>query len=145
MLHVFEGRCLLAERLGQLARSGLAVTINSDDPAYFGGYVAANLQWLAAAAGLDLHGLAVLVANGFEAAFALPGGPQRRREMVEAVWREAEAAEAAEAEVEIVGLEEEEEVEGADVGAEVEVEGAGEMGVTAVVADGEAAAGVVSS
>jgi adenosine deaminase len=55
--------------LKTLLDAGLAVTINSDDPAYFGGYVNAN--YTAAIEGLDLDAQAVqtIIANGFEAAF----------------------------------------------------------------------------
>lgn len=35
--------------LKQLLDAGLCVTINSDDPAYFGGYVAENFQEVQAA------------------------------------------------------------------------------------------------
>ncbi|MCL1601563.1 MAG: adenosine deaminase [Actinomycetia bacterium] len=55
--------------LKQLLDLGVMVTINSDDPAYFGGYVVAN--YLAAAEGLDLsrEDLIHLARNSIEAAF----------------------------------------------------------------------------
>lgn len=55
--------------LKTLLEAGLAITINSDDPAYFGGYVNAN--YIASAEALDLSAsqLQTIVANGFEAAF----------------------------------------------------------------------------
>ena len=43
---------LRAHNFAKLLRRGVAVTINSDDPAYFGGYIADNYR--AAAAALDL-------------------------------------------------------------------------------------------
>jgi adenosine deaminase len=55
--------------LGRLLDAGLVVTVNSDDPAYFGGYVADNLAFTAHA--LDLSGPEVvrLVSNSFDASF----------------------------------------------------------------------------
>jgi len=45
------------------------VTINSDDPAYFGGYVAENYEALRQALGLDLPTLEALAANSLAASF----------------------------------------------------------------------------
>jgi adenosine deaminase len=55
--------------LKRLLRQGLCVTVNSDDPAYFGGYVAEN--YLAAVRALDLShaDIAQLASNSFEASF----------------------------------------------------------------------------
>ena len=55
--------------LGRLLDAGLVVTVNSDDPAYFGGYVADNLADTAHA--LDLSGpqIVQLVTNSFDASF----------------------------------------------------------------------------
>ncbi|MBS0580802.1 MAG: adenosine deaminase [Proteobacteria bacterium] len=55
--------------LKRLLRQGLCVTVNSDDPAYFGGYVGEN--YLAAARALDLSrtDIAQLASNSFEASF----------------------------------------------------------------------------
>jgi adenosine deaminase len=56
----------LAEHpLRQLMAAGLHVTINSDDPAYFGGYATENLV----AIQLSKSELLTLVRNGFSAAF----------------------------------------------------------------------------
>jgi adenosine deaminase len=54
--------------LGMLER-GLLVTINSDDPAYFGGYVDENIAALTAEFNLDAAQLALLARNGIEASF----------------------------------------------------------------------------
>jgi adenosine deaminase len=56
---------------------GLCATVNSDDPAYFGGYVADNFQ--AAARALDLSRADVigLAKNSFHAAF-LPAEAKQR-------------------------------------------------------------------
>jgi adenine deaminase len=51
---------------------GLRATINSDDPAYFGGYVADNYRAVAAACGLDRHALATLARNSFTGSFLPP-------------------------------------------------------------------------
>jgi len=53
--------------------AGLKATVNSDDPAYFGGYVNENYAALVAALGLDREEIRRLVINGFEAAFLDPG------------------------------------------------------------------------
>jgi adenosine deaminase len=55
--------------LPALLRRGLLVTINSDDPAYFGGYVADNLGAVAEAFDLSRHAVAELARNSFRAAF----------------------------------------------------------------------------
>jgi adenosine deaminase len=48
---------------------GLKVTINSDDPAYFPGYVHENLMAVQAAADLSRAEVVQLVRNAFEAAW----------------------------------------------------------------------------
>jgi adenosine deaminase len=50
-------------------QAGLHVTVNSDDPAYFGGYVSENLIACQRALGLTIAELLTLVRNGFTAAF----------------------------------------------------------------------------
>ncbi|WP_327095913.1 adenosine deaminase [Nocardia vinacea] len=52
---------------------GLAVTVNSDDPAYFGAYAADNYLALAANANLDLDRLVELAKNSFRASWLTPG------------------------------------------------------------------------
>jgi adenine deaminase len=63
--------------LKRLLEHGLCVTVNSDDPAYFGGYVLEN--YLAAQRGLDLSKdhLSQLARNSFEASFLAPPDKQR--------------------------------------------------------------------
>ena len=48
---------------------GLKATVNSDDPAYFGGYVADNYRAVATARGLDRDALATLARNSFTGSF----------------------------------------------------------------------------
>ena len=52
-----------------LVRRGLLVTINSDDPAYFGGYIGDNLSAVAEAFDLGRAAVAQLARNSFQAAF----------------------------------------------------------------------------
>ena len=53
----------------QMLRRGLHVTLNSDDPAYFGGYVNDNYVALAKAVGLTREQLTQIAINSFEGAF----------------------------------------------------------------------------
>ena len=55
--------------LARMLEHGLRATVNSDDPAYFGGYVGDNLAGVAAALRLDDEALIALARNSFEAAF----------------------------------------------------------------------------
>jgi adenosine deaminase len=55
--------------LAQMLEHGLCATVNSDDPAYFGGYVGENLAGVARALRLDDRTLVQLARNSFEASF----------------------------------------------------------------------------
>ena len=66
-LRVFPS--LAAHPLKRLLDAGVMVTINSDDPAYFGGYVADNYLAAKQALGLDRADLHRLAANSFRASF----------------------------------------------------------------------------
>ncbi len=55
--------------LKTLLARGLCVCVNSDDPAYFGGYLADNFTALNKALGLSLDEVAGLARNSFEASF----------------------------------------------------------------------------
>jgi len=55
--------------LKTMMRQGLHVTVNSDDPPYFDGYVTENLLACQDALGLSLDEIVLLVRNGLEAAF----------------------------------------------------------------------------
>ncbi|WP_340644215.1 adenosine deaminase [Phenylobacterium sp.] len=52
---------------------GLKATINSDDPAYFGGYIGENWTATTAALGLTRDELATLARNSFTGSFLAPG------------------------------------------------------------------------
>jgi adenosine deaminase len=56
--------------IGQLLDAGLCVTINSDDTAYFGGYMNENFVQTFQATGLSAQQAYVLASNSFEASFA---------------------------------------------------------------------------
>jgi adenosine deaminase len=58
--------------LKRMTDKGLFVTVNSDDPAYFGGYVNENYQAVQDALGLSDGDLAELARNSFEASFLEP-------------------------------------------------------------------------
>lgn len=55
--------------LPALLAQGLAVTINSDDPAYFGGYLGNNIRALQDAFGFDDASWKTLIGNGLRASF----------------------------------------------------------------------------
>ncbi len=55
--------------IDRMLREGLRATINSDDPAYFGGYVADNYRAAAEARGLSRGDLALLARNSFLGSF----------------------------------------------------------------------------
>jgi adenine deaminase len=67
---------LRSHNLKQMLDRGLLVTVNSDDPAYFGGYVADNFQASAAALDLSREQQLQLARNSFVASF-LPEGTKR--------------------------------------------------------------------
>jgi len=58
--------------IDRMLSAGLAATLNSDDPAYFGGYVADNYRAVAAARGLGKAELATLARNSLTGAFLPP-------------------------------------------------------------------------
>jgi adenosine deaminase len=60
---------LRAHPLGKMLAEDLVVTCNSDDPAYFGGYVGDNLRDVCNALALPPQAAATLARNSFEAAF----------------------------------------------------------------------------
>lgn len=64
---------LQAHPLKRMLDLGLLVTVNSDDPAYFGGYVNDNFARVAEALNLGETELAAIAANSFKAAFQADG------------------------------------------------------------------------
>ncbi len=67
-LRVFPS--LAEHNLPRLLEAGLCVTVNSDDPAYFGGYLNDNFTALFAATGMSARQAYQLAFNSFEASFA---------------------------------------------------------------------------
>lgn len=79
----------LAEHpLPAMLEAGLNVCVNSDDPAYFGGYVHENFEALIHEFGLDKATLELLAANSIRSSFA---SPERKAELLAelADWRAA--------------------------------------------------------
>lgn len=66
-LQVYRGT--LFERMKQLIAAELCVTVNSDDPPFFGGYMNENYQFWADNLGLNEAQILQLGHNSFEAAF----------------------------------------------------------------------------
>jgi adenosine deaminase len=70
--------------LPRMLDAGLLACVNSDDPAYFGGYVDDNLAAVRDVFGFDDAQLATLARNSFEASFAPGADKQRWRAEVDA-------------------------------------------------------------
>ena len=68
---------LRQHNLGQMLECGLRVTVNSDDPAYFGGYIEENYRQVAHALTLSDDQLMTLARNSFLASF-LPDSEKQR-------------------------------------------------------------------
>ena len=81
---------LTKHTLKALLDKGVAVTVNSDDPAYFGGYVNAN--YLATIEALKLTDAEVytIIRNSFEAAFVTPAECDALIAKLDAHWHAAE-------------------------------------------------------
>ncbi len=67
-LRVFE--TMQEHNLGKLLEAGLRVTVNSDDPAYFGGYMTANFQACIDALELNEDAVRTLAHNAIDASYA---------------------------------------------------------------------------
>ena len=80
-LKVFESLQALPFRALQAAN--LCLTINSDDPAYFGGYLNDNLTALCEAHDLSVRDVAQLIRNGFQASFLGPDEKQYWLQLVD--------------------------------------------------------------
>jgi adenosine deaminase len=66
-----------AAEMVSLLRRGVKVTVNSDDPAYFGAYIAGNYLALAEKAGLGVDDVVRIAKNSFEASW-LPAEEKAR-------------------------------------------------------------------
>ena len=77
--------------LAALLDAGLCATVNSDDPAYFGGYMNQNfVETFAALPQLNAQHAVQLASNSFEASFAPEADKQRWRASLDAVFAVAE-------------------------------------------------------
>ncbi|MCP4877846.1 MAG: adenosine deaminase [Gammaproteobacteria bacterium] len=81
-LRVFD--TMQQHNIVELLRQGLCVTVNSDDPAYFGGYMTDNFLALAAAHTMSRDEIARFSFNAIEASFADAG----RKKQLESSLRE---------------------------------------------------------
>jgi adenine deaminase len=81
---------LAAHQLPALLDAGLCVTVNSDDPAYFGGYINQNfVETFAALPQLSARHAHQLAANSFEASFAPDADKQRWHEALDKAFAAA--------------------------------------------------------
>lgn len=69
-LKVFDS--MAEHNLKELLKLGICATVNSDDPAYFGGYIAENYQAAQSALDLTKQELYQLAKNSFQASFLSP-------------------------------------------------------------------------
>ncbi len=79
-LRVFD--TMADHNLRELLAAGLCVTVNSDDPAYFGGYMTDNYTNVVQSLGLDAADVLVLARNAVIASFA---SDARKAEMLAAI------------------------------------------------------------
>jgi adenine deaminase len=70
--------------IGRMLERGLKVTINSDDPPYFGGYIGDNFRAVEQALGLDRTALAAMTHNAIDGAFIDAGHRARLHAEVDA-------------------------------------------------------------
>ena len=82
---------LARHNLARLLRAGVRVTINSDDPSYFDGYMTKNFAATQAALGLTAGEVYVVARNGFLAAFLSDAERGRHLAALDACWRAAGA------------------------------------------------------
>ncbi|MES2785334.1 MAG: adenosine deaminase [Pseudomonadota bacterium] len=72
--------------LRELLDAGLVATVNSDDPAYFGGYMNDNFLQTFAATGLDAQHAWQLARNSFDASFIDDAHKRRYADMLDATF-----------------------------------------------------------
>jgi adenine deaminase len=71
--------------LDRMLVAGLKATVNSDDPAYFGGYIADNYRAVAEARGLSRENLVALAKNSFTGSFLPAEAVARHLAAIDAV------------------------------------------------------------
>ncbi len=77
---------LAQHNLGALLDAGLVATVNSDDPAYFGGYMNDNFIQTFAATGLTAQQAYQLAKNSFEASFIEASAKRRYTDLLDATF-----------------------------------------------------------
>lgn len=77
---------LASHNLKLLLDSGLAATVNSDDPAYFGGYMNDNFTQTFAATGMQAQHAYTLARNSFEASFIDASAKRRHIDKLDACF-----------------------------------------------------------
>ena len=77
---------LASHNLRRLLDAGLAATVNSDDPAYFGGYMNDNFLQTFAATGLSAQHAYTLAKNSFEASFIDAAAKRRYTDQLDACF-----------------------------------------------------------
>ena len=77
---------LASHNLKHLLDAGLAATVNSDDPAYFGGYMNDNFTQTFAATGLHAQHAYTLARNSFEASFIDDAAKRRYIDQLDACF-----------------------------------------------------------
>lgn len=82
-LQVYRG--VLFDKMKQLIAADLCVTVNSDDPPFFGGYMNENYQFWQEKLGLTDSQLVQLGCNSFEAAFIAEADKKKMQALVKEV------------------------------------------------------------
>lgn len=82
---------LAQHNLPQLLAAGLCATVNSDDPAYFGGYINDNFTATFAATGLDTRAAWQLARNSLHASFADASAKRSWQDQLQACFERAAA------------------------------------------------------
>ena len=83
-LKVFQN--LAQHNLGRMLDAGIMATVNSDDPAYFGGYINENFTQTFSALGLTSQHAYTLARNSFDASFIDANTRQRYVDRLDAVF-----------------------------------------------------------
>jgi adenosine deaminase len=83
-LRVFED--MSQHNILEMLNKGVYVTVNSDDPAYFGGYMTENFEALAQSLGMTENQAGQLVSNSIEASFADDSRKQEMRNLLEGAF-----------------------------------------------------------
>ena len=81
-LCVFDS--LAQHNIGRMLDAGIVATVNSDDPAYFGGYINENFRQTFAALGLSAQQAWQLAANSFNASFITDAEKRRHLDRLDA-------------------------------------------------------------